>query len=244
MPTPNDPVPNCVQVKLYWGTSSQVSAQNVLNFLNTGAVLVSQALADQLMTQIGGIFSTSGLAAIYSGPGGLRQVGVRNLALANQAEFVSAGAGVAGTLPDEALPYGIAFCVTLRTAMAGKSFRGRLYLSGFGESQGAGNTALSAVGTACVAFVNGIRTSLGSAPNLDMCIVSRYSKGELRPTPITTEVTGEQARNPNWDSQRRRLKPGGAGALYAYRYSQVEMLRADEWARRDQQTSRSFDPVC
>lgn len=223
MATPNDPVPNTVQVRLLWGTTSQQLSVNVIHFLNTGAVAINQALADQLMTQIGGYLSSSGLGATLASVFGLRQVGVRNIAIANQAEFLSAGAGVLGIDVGEPLPYGVALCVTTRTANAGKSFRGRVYLSGFAESHSSGNIADTAAVNAANAFVDLIRTGLGSAPNLDMAVVSRYEKKALRPIPISTEVTTVQVRNAAWDSQRRRYKPGGTGALLAQFPAIVQM---------------------
>jgi hypothetical protein len=239
MAEPNSPVPNTIQVKLYWGTTTQVMAQNVLHFVNTGAVIVNQALAETLKTTISGIFGSSQLTGAIAPTFGLRNVGVRNLALANQAEFLSTGAGTLGTGTGDLLPVGTAFCVTLRTSGAGKSFRGRVYLAGFTEGMGAANNADAAVAQVAVAFVDGIRTSLGSAPNIDMCIVSRYANKVLRPTPITTEVTAVIARNTVWDSQRRRLKPGGTGALLAQFPNVMPMVPFGQEEQQDGSSNRS-----
>jgi len=214
-------------------------AQNVLHFVNTGAVIVNQALAETLKTTISGIFGSSQLTGAIAPTFGLRNVGVRNLALANQAEFLSTGAGTLGTGTGDLLPVGTAFCVTLRTSGAGKSFRGRVYLAGFTEGMGAANNADAAVAQVAVAFVDGIRTSLGSAPNIDMCIVSRYANKVLRPTPITTEVTAVIARNTVWDSQRRRLKPGGSGALLAQFPNVMPMVPFGQEERQDGSSTRS-----
>lgn len=223
------PVPNTIEMKIHWGGSTAEFGQNVLHFLNVGAVVVGQALADQLDSIVKGIFTTSGLAASINAGLGIRQIGVRNLALANQSEFLATGAGVLGTGTGDPLPTAIAQCYTLRTANAGRSFRGRVYLGFFGEPASVGSTqsAGSAEGTA---FINTIRTSLISSPNLHMCVVSRFTNGALRPTPITTEVTSVQLRSVNWNTQRRRMNPGGAGvpALLASQGDRT-MLSPDEW---------------
>lgn len=206
------PVPNTIELKIHWGTVDSEFGVNVLHFLNVGAVIVGQALADQLDTTIKGIFTTSGLAAVVAPPFGIRQIGVRNLALASQAEFLATGAGVIGTAVGEPLPSAIAQCYTLRTALAGRSFRGRVYLGFYGESASGGSnqSAGSAAGTT---FLDSIRTSLISAPNLHMCVVSRFLDGVLRPTPLTTEVNAVQLRSINWNTQRRRMNAGGAGVI-------------------------------
>ena len=209
----NLPVPNTLEIKIHWGTTTSEYGVNVLHFLNTGAVAVNQALADQLDTTIKGIFSTSGLNAQISSLFGIRQVGVRNLAIANQAEFLGANAGVLGTVTGAALPTGIAQCYTFRTALAGKSFRGRAYLSFWGAAQSIGSSQDAPSGAAGTTFLNSIRTTLATAPNLTQVIVSRFAGNAERPVPITTQITGTQLRSNVWNTQRRRMAAGGAGVV-------------------------------
>lgn len=226
------PVPNTIEVKIHWGSTTAENGQNVLHFLNVGAVVVNQALADQLDTTIKGIFTTSGLAANVANILGIRQVGVRNLALANQAEFLATGAGVLGTSVADPLPTGIAQCYTLRTANAGRSFRGRVYLGFFSELVSSGSQQSTGVATG-VTFLDNIRTSLISAPNLHMCVVSRFLNNALRPTPVTTEVNAIQNRSAIWNTQRRRMSAGGAGviALQAAQHP-VAMLSPADWEKQ------------
>lgn len=227
----NLPVPNTIEVKLHWGGGTVEVGQNVLHFVNTGAVVVNQGLADALDSTIKGILSTSGLAAFIHSTLGIRQVGVRNLALANQAEFLGSGAVAVGTATGDALPTGIAQCYTLRTALAGKSFRGRVYLSYFAEGGSVGSTQDAAAGAAGTVFLNSIRTSLLSAPNLTQCIVSRFSNGAERPTPIVTPVTATQLRHTTWNTQRRRMSPGGSGVIALQAMTQLPVVPASQFAQ-------------
>jgi hypothetical protein len=225
------PVPNTIEVKLHWGDATSEFGQNVLHFLNVGAVVVNQALADQLDTTIKGIFSTSGLAAAVVAAFGLRQVGVRNLALANQSEFLSTNPGALGTGTGDPLPTAIAQCYTLRTALAGRSFRGRVYLGMFSEASSSGSSQ-GLGSTEGRVFIDTIRTSLISSPNLHMCVVSRFSNNALRPTPLTTEVNAVQLRSANWNTQRRRMSPGGAGVIALQATPHIEMVPADQFSER------------
>ncbi len=229
MPTPNDPVPNTLQMVLNWGDATTVRAQNVLHFLNTGAVAVNQGLADQLDTAVKAQFASSGLPTHIQSGVGLRNISIRNLAIANQAAFTGSGALSAGSDPGESLPGAVRFVITLRTALAGRSFRGRVYLWGFTEAASNGATAVAGVPTAAQTFVDGVRTSLGSTPNIDMSIVSRYTQGALRPTPLSTEVTLVQARNSIWDIQRRSMLPGGGTSQLFSLTPQLEVRPASDW---------------
>lgn len=223
------PVPNTIEVKIHWGDATTERGQNVLHFLNVGAVVVGQALADQLDTTIKGIFTTSGLAPFVSSAIGIRNIGVRNLALANQSEFLGTGAGILGTGTGDMLPGAIAQCYTLRTAQAGRSFRGRVYLGFYTEAASSASQQVTG-GAEGTAFINTIRTSLISAPNLHMCVVSRFLNGALRPTPVTTEVNLVQLRSTAWNTQRRRMQAGGAGVIGLLAAQQpVSMVSANEW---------------
>lgn len=224
---PNLPVPNTLEVKIHWGTATAEIAQNVLHFLNIGGVISGQALADQLDTTIKGIFTSSGLATFIAPTLGIRNVGVRNLAIANQAEFLGAGAGVLGTGTGDPLPTAIAQAYTLRTALAGRSFRGRVYLSCWTEASSTGSSQATGV-TAGLQFIDNIRTNLISAPNIHMSVVSRRSNGADRNPPLSTEVTLVQNRSTVWNTQRRRMQAGGAGVIALDAVPHVEMRPASE----------------
>lgn len=104
----------------------------------------------------------------------------------------------AGDVGVGSLPGSVALCVTLRTALAGRRFRGRKYFSGLPESKVTGNTVDATT-------AGNIRSAVGTlASNLQsngtqMCVFSTVG---VTLVPVTS-VTLTDLRV---DSQRGRLK--------------------------------------
>lgn len=189
-------IPSSVQVRLFW-TLNGVSAINVLGGIVAGGFNSTQAIANALGTAILGHFTSSGLAALMATTTSLDGVGLRDIRVANQVEFISTAAAVSGTGGGNPLPNEVAAAITLRTALAGKSFRGRTYFSGavVGETTSAGRIA-AAFNTALEAFMTNVQGDLG-ASGITLAVLSR----KLRQGNV---VTALQARDTQWDSQRRR----------------------------------------
>jgi hypothetical protein len=218
-------------VTLRW-TQFGIPMVNVLGASVGPTTTINQALSDTLSTAIKSSF-TSVLGARINAGTALVSVGIRDIRSANLAEFIGAGAQVVGANPGEPLPKQTTFCVTLRTARAGQSYRGRVYLGGFTEtdSDSSGN-AVTAVGTSAVSFITSIGTTF-SGNGLTLAVVSRPSE---RITVVTTKfhadgttdvdtkvtnarsgtvtpVTSITARNNVWDTQRRRGAAGSGSTL-------------------------------
>lgn len=204
-------VPNAVQIKLRW-TMQGIPTLNVLGATAAGAPTVNQALADALDTAIKAGYTSSGLAAICSTATILTSVGVRSVHAANLPEFIGAGAAVAGTGVGDALPRAVAIPITLRTGGAGKSFRGRVFISGLIETQNdSGAGIVAGAQTAALAFLTTIVNAL-TAQSLTLAVLSpalptrTNASGEtLAAKPaFATAVTARLIRNAYWGSQRRR----------------------------------------
>jgi hypothetical protein len=194
-------VPGAALVRLVWTLSGTPYAVNVLGTRTTGALTIDQAFANQVGASIKASFTTT-LAPQVMPQVSLASVGVRDIRSAGMVEFLDAGAAVPGTSgPGNLLPPQVAFCITLRTARAGKSFRGRVYLPGFGGGHIDGNGATNTVvRDACAAFLNDIRTDLPGA-GLSLAIVSRKN--------LSTElVTLAQGRDLIFDTIRGRATAG------------------------------------
>lgn len=203
MPTPLV-IPNTVMVRLLWshGTHTPV---NVLGALKNGTVTVNQTLANTVGAAIKSAFTSSGLAAVVSSSVDLVNVGLRDISTANLAEFLDNGAAVPGTDAANALPPQTALVVTLRTANAGKSYRGRTYLTGFTEaSNEADGTVSVAARTAATAFLNAINTAL-AASSMSLAVMSRPNAAHAK-AGWSTAVTTVQMRDAIWDTQRRRAR--------------------------------------
>lgn len=200
-------VPNAAQMRLIWALGGQLYALNVLGVVNSGSVAITQALANTLGTAIKAAFTSSGHGGEVNDQVTLANVGIRDIRTANTAEFLDTGGAVAGTAPTGLLPPGVAFVVTLRTALAGRSFRGRVYLCGYDEGQNSAAGVNAGVSTS-VAFVVAIQSAL-VASSLNLGVIHRPTEAPLAPTAgFITPVTSIVARDNVWDSQRRRAVPG------------------------------------
>jgi hypothetical protein len=132
----------------------------------------------------------------------------------NQAEGTYTAASQAGTGAGTALPPGDALTVTLRTANAGRGFRGRVYLPGLDSTaMDVGGVASADTMAKASAFVTGLQTAmaasgitLGIAQPPRVAYTStktgtfHAARDATAPIPVTTILT----RNNIMDHQRRR----------------------------------------
>lgn len=222
-------ITNGLQLKLYYNITTQL-AINVLGMTPTGTVTVNQALAETIGAMVKSAWSAQ-MAPHCSTANSLVRVGIRDLRIANLPEFRDTGAAVPGTGGiAEALPAYTALVVTLRTAKAGKSFRGRVYLPGWTENENtASGTSSTAAGTAGVAFINAIGSGLQSSA-LKLAVLS-YPSEDITIDQTTTHADGTKTvrrlshetakvggaepvtivenRNASWEVQRRRVNARG-----------------------------------
>lgn len=194
-------VPSAVLVKVTWAIGGVPFALEVFGARKAGAVTVNQALADALFASVKSQGGVTGLMAAIGTTVSLHRVSVRDISSPNLPEFDGAGAALPGAAAGNLLPLQIASCVTMKTALAGKPFRGRTYIPGFtvGSVTAGGNQAAN-IGSLSVGFVNGIKDAM-TANSLTLAIVSR----KLLSTEVVTLV---QSRSDIWETQRRRSIPG------------------------------------
>lgn len=119
---------------------------------------------------------------------------------------LTAGLPAVGAVPSNAVPNNSAFVVTFRTALIGRSFRGRNYIAGIPETQ----VDVSRLAPGEVTY---FRDAYASIPSIVTSahlwvVVSRTVNGVIQqPTALTNPVTSVDAIDNVMDSQRRRL-PG------------------------------------
>jgi len=226
-------IPNGVLVRLVWTLGGSTQMINVLGGQVSGAFVNSQAIANSLGTAVKSGLASSGWGAKLATTTILQNVGIRDMRTANNAEYLDQGATAAGTGTGDALPPGTSFVVSLRTAKAGPSYRGRVFLGGITEAWNIANgTADPTIGTVGVAFVTMLQTSF-NAQAITLAVASRpgpqivtqktytYSDGSTKTTTHTqhsrtgqvNNVTAILARNLTWDAQRRRDAPGRQSSL-------------------------------
>ena len=104
----------------------------------------------------------------------------------------------AGSRTQDSLPGSVAFCVSLKSALAGRRFRGRKYFSGLGEEDVFQNGLDSGVAGGIVAAINDLITALagGGTP------LSIFSTTGLTLVP----VVNASASDLRVDTMKGRLK--------------------------------------
>lgn len=204
-------IPNAALVTLVWSGETR-TWRNVLGAVGTGALpAIDQALANALFTGISTAAGFVNLLALLAPTVVFETLTIRDISGPNRAEFTAAGTPVSGGGIGDALPLSVAAVVTVRTALAGKSFRGRTYFSGFTEGQNdATGRQLPAVNTAIVGAMTSINSIL-AGHSLTVAVLSRPRDAKTIPAKTIAAKTGQGtavstfiARNTKWESQRRR----------------------------------------
>jgi hypothetical protein len=140
-------------------------------------------------------------------------VGVTDLRSPNNPEIESTSAAAPGTGVGLPMPDQVACCVTLRTALTGRSFRGRQFIFGWIDTQSDANGLINDTAAATAqAIVANMQTGIAAA-GAQLAIRSaalpeRPSKpGGTLPAKgySITPVTAIVVRDRIWDTNRRRV---------------------------------------
>lgn len=196
-------VPSGALLRIVWAQAGVPAAVNVYGARNRNGVAITQALTNTIGAAIRAAFvvASTGWNNSVGTTITLHQVGLRDINQPNLPEFIDTGTPAAGLATGDLLPLNVSLCVTLRTANAGRSFRGRSYLWGFTETaNGATGTANAGLLTSAVTWVTAIQSALNSS-NFSLAVVSRSRS-------IVSDVTSVQVRDAVWDTQRKRSLPG------------------------------------
>lgn len=194
-------IPNTVRANLVWSLTGAEYAVNVIHYVVPSGQIVSGATATDLAADIGNAFGAGALDSWISDEVVLSRVSVRDLRSANQPEYsavLNAG-GLSATAP---LPLQTSLVATFRTALAGRSYRGRFYMPGW--SEGANVSA----GVCDIAAAADLETFLTAIANPTVQ-GNLWALGVMSPTlGVTNLVTSIEVRDVVWDTQRRRSYPG------------------------------------
>jgi hypothetical protein len=197
-------IDNTAQVRLTWGNGGTAFAINVVHGIRKDPLdsinaAKAQSLANAVASRLGAM-TVQNKAQIKSTIS-LLQVGIRDLNTANQPEHIATPSpGFSFTSTEELLPLNVASCITLRTAKAGASYRGRFYMTGFTEGTSSNGVMHQYARDASVAIVGAVRNALDDS-GLIMSVASRK-------TGRSEAVTSWTRRDTRWDTQRRRIVPG------------------------------------
>lgn len=113
-----------------------------------------------------------------------------------------------GSIGGASFPSNVTFAVKLATALAGRSYRGRIYIPSICLGCAGSNQVTPGAQAAYISSLTTLMTNLTAHnANWQLCVASRYNNGAWRTTGVCTPATGWSAVNSALDSQRRRL-PG------------------------------------
>jgi len=201
---PFQSVPECAEVVIK-ATVENLPVFNVLNFWKPGGYDIVDL--DALTLAVDTAWSSYFLADLhtsylYQGAFG------KGLELINDIQSSSVAGAGAGSASGDGFPNNVAFVLTFRTGLTGRSARGRAYIGGIPASATTtNNTVFSSFAAAMVADMGQVKTAAVGA-GWQLVVVSRITGGALRPLGVHNAVTSIVARNTELDSQRRRLPRG------------------------------------
>jgi hypothetical protein len=161
--------------------------------------------------------ANAGISGWYTGhiPASVSFTGVtvKDLRAGNNPTLASSGVSLVGSAAGTVTPGQSALVVTHRSALSGRAFRGRTYLSGLIQADMLdAHTWTGGAGAAGVAFMQGVQ-SVMTANSIPMVIAQQpLGAGTTAggaPLPArpagTVPITSFDIANPRIDSQRRRL---------------------------------------
>jgi hypothetical protein len=197
------PLPNVSRVVLTW-TYGGVACANVLHY--RGPNLTGPPDSDDIAARIAANY-TFDTAAISPTTASLTGIKVTPLdPTQGPATETTVGYPKTGSNTSPQLPNQVTAVTTFRTAFGGRSFRGRAYWIGLTEGGVIANVLDETVRAQINAYWERMRIlEAGSGEvQFELVVVSYYSGGVLRTTPVATAVTAVSTNN-RVDTQRRRL---------------------------------------
>lgn len=179
---------------------------NILHFEDSGGWDPTSlaALADLIKTDW---LSASGISSRQSNQVQITRVIARDLTVEAGAEVISTVADGPGRKAAAALENSIAACVTLGTGLAGRSYRGRIYVMGISNDavvSAADPNHLATGDAAALATAAQYTCTNGLEVTQTHVVLSRQNDLVMRPDGIGTEVRSYTV-NARLDNQRRRM---------------------------------------
>lgn len=196
------PVPGVAQAEIR-ATYLGIPMENVLHF-TTGEDPATPQVLEDLAAQLASSWTANIMPHVNINYV-LREIFVFDLSVQSGSMATDTTVlGEAGALNTTPLPGNVAFCVSLRTGLRGRSFRGRVYLAGLGEPDTTGNVLDATLAGQLVTGIDDVRADLLSG-GFQLVIVSRRNGGVDRTTGIATPVSAVLAVDNHVKTQRRRL---------------------------------------
>lgn len=206
-------ISNAIEVDLVWNLANGRQVKNVLHGQVAGGFAATAAIAEAVRAAIVASAQWTAWKPFINASCSFQGVNLRDLRLAQYPLVNSTGGATAGTGVGTTLQPGASIVVTERTAFAGRSNRGRVYLTGLDSAAltAATGAATAAANTAALNFMTAVQTALGTS-GITLAIANparaAYTGKHNRPIPARpagiVPVTGFATRLTTLASQRRR----------------------------------------
>jgi len=205
---PQSPVPNTAQAVLNFQTT-RGDLRNVLHFQQAPDAPFNDIELAPLAEAVYVWWNTN-LKAQQSSDLTLQSIICRDMASVGSDAYERA-VGVVGGFGQGMLPSNVTIAMSLRTALGGRSGRGRIYHCGLANQQIMGDRITSTTQTALLAAYNNLKVlpPAGIGHEYQLVVVSRFANHAQRATGIKNRVTAIST-DGILDSQRRRLEGRGA----------------------------------
>lgn len=185
------PAQDTVSVEFKYTDLAGHRFQNTFHLSRIG---FTNADIDTLVSLVAGYWDTSLLRTKLSIDVTLATIKVTDLRTEG-AYTVETTVNSAGTGNEDQVPVSSAVVVTMRTALRGRSFRGRSYITGTIKNEFVNGVYSVNTTSACQAFVVGLQTAV-AGQGWDLVVLSRAHNGVKRavalPFPITSVVIRSQ----------------------------------------------------
>lgn len=200
------PMVNASRTTLQYTMEGQIMA-NVLWFQKASALTVTDL--DNLNTALASLWSST-LKTVVGGNCGLTEViSADQTTPSSPVRTLIVSPIVYGTQAGGNLPANVSICISLRTALRGRSFRGRTYLTCRTVNDQAAPSLISSTSIANILSAWQTLLNTANTAGLVWSIVSHFANKTPRITGVSTPVQAISIDTP-FDSMRRRLIGRGA----------------------------------
>lgn len=202
---PFQPAVNCAEAVINWSGPGGLYA-NVLNFkfataydqgdIDALALAVDEAVGGAMLGLVGTVVAYVNTT-------------VRGLTTSVDLEGVSDTEAGSGGASGTSMPPNVAYCLSLRTGLTGRSARGRFYTVGVTSAHlSAADTVTEAYRDAWIAALESVGSQAGD-DGWQWGVLSRQNNNVVLSTAVFREITAVIGVDLFLDSQRRRLRNRG-----------------------------------
>lgn len=186
---------------------ASVGAVNV--FYAEASQALDQAALDAVAAAVVGYYQNAAHLATVSSGTSFRRARVRDMTSINGLSVIAEGSGTVGTATGDPMPGSVTAVATLKTGIAGRSFRGRLYHIGLAEAQVSGQGLVAASRAALETEYERLRTVINAVTSglttFQLVVASFFTAGAPRASALLTPVN-DVVVDAQIDSQTRRLR--------------------------------------